>query len=328
MGRNEAPFTLLRGEEVLLTTRPHFLGMAGLMLFWLFIGALGAAHFYFYPRFQAELLVTPGVDFLSAFFSKEAFLLGHAYDVIWVGSLVLPLVIMAVFRINFAYVLTLLLLIALKFLLQWKVEPKLTLPAGGHVHLENFLLLLAGLVGVIGCEFFRRGHRYYLTTHRIVARFGNFRVSERAILYSKIDDLILQQGVLGRIFDFGTLIPITSSGLGMGQDFALAGAQAGAGKGPLGAGIFAAGGKVQNVPRELSFYVLYKIKDPKQARDLIIQEMQAREFPPCRGGRLGKARGGRGDGKRPLMKESSVIPQPGGEIKKERSRSCASQRLM
>jgi hypothetical protein len=107
-------------------------------------------------------------------------------------------------------------------------------------------------------------------------------MSERSTLYSKIDDLVLQQTVLGKIFNFGTVIPITSTGLGMGQDLAIAGAGVGGGKAGVGAHVFAAGAKGQNVPRELSFYVLYRVKDPEQARDIVMEQMQARERPPAR----------------------------------------------
>jgi hypothetical protein len=53
----------------------------------------------------------------------------------------------------------------------------------------------------------------------------------------------------------------------------------GGGKGGIGAGLFAAGSKAKNVPRALSIYVLFQIKKPEEARNLIMQEMQARERP-------------------------------------------------
>ena len=284
MAQGEAmPFSPLRGEKALMVTRPHLLSMLGLGLFWVFIGAVGVAHLHYYPRLMALVQGKVQADLSPlAWLPHFDFVVRHAYDLVWVLSLLIPLVIMAIFRINFGYVLTLLGLIAANLLIQWKLEPRLNLPLGHHANLENYLLIAVGLCGVVGCEVYRRGHRYFLTTHRIVARFGAVKVSERITLYSKIDDLILQQGLLGKFFNFGTVIPITSSGLGMGQDLAIAGAQMGGGAGGragVAAGLFAAGGKAQNVPRELSIYVLYKIKDPQKARDLILEEMHARERP-------------------------------------------------
>lgn len=263
---SDAPFELMNGEELLLETRPHPFAMSGLMLFWLALGAAGVVFFGWYPEIQARLTELTGFDFVAR----------YGYDAVWFAALLVPLVTMAVFRINFGYVLTLILLLAGNVAVKWKVEPWLGLTESG---LENVMLMAVGVVGVIGVELFRRGHRYYVTTHRIVARFGSLRVSERSTLYSKIDDLVLQQTVLGKLLGFGTVIPITGAGLGMGSDMAIAGAGAGGGKAGASAGIFAAGGKAKNVPRELSFYVLYRIADPAGARNIILEEMSARERP-------------------------------------------------
>jgi len=261
------PFQLLPGEEVFLMKRPHPLAMLDLMLFWLSLALLGALYIIYYPQLSALLKGKVQIDFLVK----------HTYDVFWFVSIMLPLIIMAIFRISFGYVLTLLALIAGSVFLQWKVEPHLGLAKGVHAHLENYMLIAAGLFGMVAVEIFRRGHRYYLTSQRIVAHFGILKVIERSSLYSKIDDLVLQKGVLGGMLNFGTVIPITSSGLGMGQDLAMGGAAVGGGKSGIGAGLFAAGGKAKNVPRALSIYVLFKIKNPEEARNIILQEMQARE---------------------------------------------------
>jgi len=268
----ECPFSLLNDEELILETRPHPLAMTGLMLFWLFIMALGVLFIIYYPWLSQELAGSIKYDFPG-----KDFIVDNTYNAIWVVALLVPLLVMAIFKINFRYVLTLIALIIISIVLRWKVEPLMDLDAGRHSHLENYLLILAGALGVFGVEVFRRGHRYYLTNKRIVAYFGNIKTSERSTLYSKIDDLIVQVSLLGKLFNFGTVIPVTSTGLGMGQDMAIAGAGAGAGKMGAGAALFAAGGKAKNVPRELSIYVLYRIPDPDEARNLVMQEMQDRE---------------------------------------------------
>ncbi len=263
------PFQPLPGEEVLLMTRPHPLALLDLMLFWLSLAVLGALYIIYYPQLSAMLKEKVQIEFIVK----------HTYDVVWFVSIMLPLIIIAIFRINFGYVLMLLALAVGNVLLQWKVAPHLGLAQSAHAHLENYMLIAVGLFGVAAVEIFRRGHRYYLTSQRIVARFGILKVMERSAIYSKIDDLILQKGLLGGILNFGTVIPVTSSGLGMGQDLALGGAAVGGGKGGIGVGLFAAGGKAKNVPRALSIYVLFKIKKPEDARNIILQEMQARERP-------------------------------------------------
>jgi membrane protein YdbS with pleckstrin-like domain len=259
----------MQDEELLIAARPHPLAMFGLMVFWLGVGLLGLIYIIYYKDITEGLQAKVKFEFIAR----------HTYDFIWIASILAPLIVMAVFRINFGYVLVLLLLIVGRVLIWWKGKDWLGLPGEPYPHLENMMLIVVGAIGAIGVEVFRRGHRYYITSSRIVARFGMLRITERSTLYSKIDDLMLQKGVLGSIFNFGTVIPITSSGLGMGQDMAIAGAAAGAGKGAVGAGLFAVGGKAKNVPRELSIYVLYRIKWPEEARDLILEEMAAREGP-------------------------------------------------
>ncbi len=259
---------LMSGEEELLVTRPHPLAMSGLALFWLCVAGLGVVYIIYFQELDSWLQGLFKFEFLD--FAKR-----RAYDALWMASIILPMVVMAVFRINFKYVLTLLGLVVANVLLQWKVAPLLELQ--GHAHLENVMLIAVGIAGVTGVELYRRSHCYFLTNYRIVARMGTIKSSERSTPYSKVDDLVLQKGLLGKILGFGTVIPVTSTGLGMGQDLALAGAGAGGGKAGAGAGLFAAGGKAKNVPRELSMYVLYKVKNPEYVKNLVMEEMFARE---------------------------------------------------
>jgi len=266
------PFALMDNEEVILETRPHLLSMVGLMLFWIALAVMGVLFIVYYHDLKGLFNDYLKYDFLD-------FLSNKAYGAVWVAAILLPLVVMAIFRINFKYVVVLLLLLAARFFIWWKGREMLGIPEDPHPHIENYMLIAVGVIGAVGVEIFRRGHRYYVTNMRILYRFGSLMKSERSTLYSKIDDLILQQGILGGIFNFGTVIPITSTGLGMGQDMAIAGAGVGGGKAGAAAGLFAAGGKSQNVPRELSMYVLYKVPYPEEARDMVLEEMAAREAP-------------------------------------------------
>ncbi len=105
MATIKLPFDLMQDEDLLLITRPHPLAMLGLALFWLGVAALGVVFMIYY-------------DDLTGYLKKEAlpleslgFFAQHLYDVVWVAALLLPLIVMAVFRINFGYVIVLLVLI-------------------------------------------------------------------------------------------------------------------------------------------------------------------------------------------------------------------------
>ena len=110
---------------------------------------------------------------------------------------------------------------------------------------------------------------------------GIFGAHEREILYSKIEDLILQQGFLGKLLNYGTIIPTAASGLGTGVDASRvsAGAGVGAGKGGIGAGagITVGGERGVVAPRGRSWFILYGVPDPQRIYDLIFSQMHERE---------------------------------------------------
>src|SRR3989454_4815959 len=81
------------------------------------------------------------------------------------------------------------------------------------------LLAASSLLAIVLVEFYRRGHRYFITNHRLILSKRAFASSTiRETYYDRISDLVMSQGILGRIFDFGTIIPVSQAGLGTGQD--------------------------------------------------------------------------------------------------------------
>lgn len=81
-----------------------------------------------------------------------------------------------------------------------------------------------GALGIIGTEFWRRSHIYCLTNYRISVKSGVVKRRERSIRYNAISDLHVQQGLLGQLAGYASIVPVTNSGLGLGSDFAMAGA--------------------------------------------------------------------------------------------------------
>jgi len=49
----------------------------------------------------------------------------------------------------------------------------------------------------------------------------------REVFYDRISDLIFERSILGRILNFGSIIPLTASGIGTGMDISLIGAGVG-----------------------------------------------------------------------------------------------------
>ena len=81
------------------------------------------------------------------------------------------------------------------------------------------LTTVVGLVGLFSVDFYRRSFTYYLTDNRIVLQ-SSFLMnrSERQVRYNHIEDIKTEQGIFGTIFGYGTVLPLTGSGLGTGTD--------------------------------------------------------------------------------------------------------------
>lgn len=67
------------------------------------------------------------------------------------------------------------------------------------------LFALAALVGY----FYVQGHLYILTNRRIILSRKFITISVREIAYSEITDIIVNQGPIGRILDYGSVTPLS-----------------------------------------------------------------------------------------------------------------------
>lgn len=65
------------------------------------------------------------------------------------------------------------------------------------------------IIGFLFVDAYRRTHKYIITNQRIKLKGGVFTKRERILSHDKILDLTTKQGILGQIFDFGTITPIT-----------------------------------------------------------------------------------------------------------------------
>ncbi|MGB1697027.1 MAG: PH domain-containing protein [Thermoplasmatota archaeon] len=119
-----------------------------------------------------------------------------------------------------------------------------------------FWLALTSIPALGWMEIQRVSHSYILTNLRILFRGGTMVSMERQIRYESITDIDGKQSILGRIFGYGTLIPITQSGFGLGNDTSQANIMVGGGgsKGGVfgGIGVQAGGGKEVAVARARS----------------------------------------------------------------------------
>ena len=81
--------------------------------------------------------------------------------------------------------------------------------------------VIVSIIGFLLVELFRRSHKYIISNQRIVFKGGVITKEQRTLRYDKISDVNTKQGILGQIFSFGTIIPISQSGFGLGSDQSL-----------------------------------------------------------------------------------------------------------
>lgn len=142
------------------------------------------------------------------------------------------------------------------------------------------LMGAAALLGVVMTEAYRRGHIYILTDYRIIMKKKFISREEREITYDKITDIHVRQGILGRIFNYGTIVPISASGFGMGEDLALASTFAAANVKKAAVGFGVEGGKSVQRPRAATYFSLYGIANLRKARTIISRRrLESQEAP-------------------------------------------------
>jgi membrane protein YdbS with pleckstrin-like domain len=144
-----------------------------------------------------------------------------------------------------------------------------------NIPLFIFIYSIAvAIVGFLIVELYRRSHKYVVTNLRIIFKGGILTKRERTIRYDKIADIDAKQGILGQIFGFGTIIPVSQSGFGLGSDKTMAagGVEVGGTKARLFG--FAGGGREVQTPIARSYYELhgvYPYKDVKQLVEDLVQ---------------------------------------------------------
>ncbi len=126
-------------------------------------------------------------------------------------------------------------------------------------------LATAAVVAFIFIQAYRRGHRYLITDRRIVLAKTFWGRTARELHYDKIADLIVTTSFWGRRLHYGTIIPVSESGLGLGAD--MSGAAVGAAvktiKNITLAGAVLGGRDIQ-MPRAATYYELYGIHNPEK----------------------------------------------------------------
>lgn len=86
------------------------------------------------------------------------------------------------------------------------------------VNVASGVFALLGLVALIIGTVRRNSYTYTLNSEGIVISRELFSRNMRRIPYAAISDIEVHQGIAGRIFNYGDIVPITKSGFGLATD--------------------------------------------------------------------------------------------------------------
>jgi len=253
---------LLKDEHVEKILTPHPLSFMGLQSLWLFILLWGVLLWWLATFSQ-----------YTSILSNQLILLGTWWGVTVLAGVIASLVAIR-WRILFFYVGILLLGTIILWQTGWINDI-------GTV--KTFVLVYSIAISALfslSVFAYVKSHRYIITDLRIIFKGGIIKKRERTLRYDKITDVDGEQGILGQIFGFGTIIPITQSGFGLGSDqtFAAGGVEAQSKK--IGIFGFAGGSKEVKTPRTRSYYELHGVYPYREIRKLVEELIQGNVITP------------------------------------------------
>ncbi|MFH1055209.1 MAG: PH domain-containing protein [Candidatus Altiarchaeota archaeon] len=295
-GEKQTRLALMKDEKLLMEIKPHYLAFYDMYLIWAWIIILSLV-FITFGEELSQFLGNPMLFVTEQFESRTSVSDGNLLKNIplfsntmgWTNEFIVPindfmrsytpvgLWISVIFASAMA-------ISVLK--IEWKwiglmvgvgvVSMLLALYLEFPAEASYYFGIAFSILGISGVQMYRDCHRFYITDRRIVTevRFTAYKRNE--LSYDKINNLILEQGILGRMFDFGTIIPVTASGLGMGSDFsAVTLGAAGQVQGGPTVGVGVTGGRTVQTPRVRSMYGLYGVQEPEKVQRLLSEHMHA-----------------------------------------------------
>jgi len=248
-------------EKVLASLQPHPLAFLDFYALFAYLVSVGAIFWIFESQIKSAIsnILPIGVE--------------TVFLILWFACLVIPFLVVAVLKITWRWLFLSLGIGALGAALElyFKIAHGLQIPS-----------ILIGVIGFALTDVYRRKFDFYITDQRILVELNFVSQKRREILYSKISDLVVEKGWLGSVFKYGSVIPITESGFGLGEDVSavtVAGTGSPLPKGPK-ITTAVSGGRTVSVPRGRSFYVLFGVRKPEVVSDMISQLIHGYEEAP------------------------------------------------
>ncbi|MBS7641140.1 MAG: PH domain-containing protein [Candidatus Bathyarchaeia archaeon] len=275
---NLKDFDLFSSERVEVSLKPHPLSFLKYYLACLYLSLIAIAFHIICQWLRQNVWSNPSIAWLlNLLFSIVPGLRSEEMVslIIFWAILVLSGLLMGVLWVSKMPLLYMILIGASGTILEIYLYPE---PAT-----KSAILFLSTVIGLILVDIYRRGHEFLLTNYRIIAIKRFIGKEVREVMYDKISDLYMHQGLLGRIFNYGTIIPVSESGFGLGEDASLATASAGTIAKGGSIGITVGGKRSVSRPRAATYFSLYGVPDPRRIRGIIGSKMlEMKEAPILR----------------------------------------------
>ena len=261
----------IEGEEVLIKTKPHVFAFMGSYILWTYIFIVTSLFMLKWEFISSIIIERVSWIKLFPWISNMFNPVIIAY-ILWSLLIMVPLIAISIRRIMWRYVgigiLIVLAPIVTSYILGIGIE---------KLYIEPLIMSFIALIAV---EIHRRSHNYIVTNRRIILEYKSpFKHERRDVLYSRLQDIVLEKSALGKLFNFGDIIPITASGIGTGEDSAAVSVGGGIVRG-IGVGVAISGIRGVKVPRSRSYYILYGVPNPERVYDKIIEGIKSSEEAP------------------------------------------------
>jgi hypothetical protein len=210
-------FNLIPGEDLMQIHRPSLFAFAGMYIMAVFVGAVH----YLWTFMPNSLSGDPSVieellfDFISSSIGES---IGFPFVMLFLAWLNRWMNISSSTK---WFTGTMIIIAALPFT-AWIINA-FWADSPANIFDGSYPYEMAGIFWIaflsINVFYFQRSFIYAITTDAVIFR-KDFMLtnSVRRILYSNFTDVIVQQGPIGTIMGYGNVVPLTGSGLGLGEE--------------------------------------------------------------------------------------------------------------
>jgi len=198
---------LLHDEEIDIVLKPHLLSFAKYHLFFIFLIIIIPFLQRLHLLLESDASISSAIRFLGVTLSGlgmniiDTFFIFSFWIILiiigWIGKRLLHRRALMLYIISVAASGTI-----LEFYLSIK---SLEMPFIQRPYVKLALLAVTAILSMSLVEIHRRKCRYIITNRRIIIREG-LTFKEKEITYEEIFRIQVNQGILGRIFNFGTII--------------------------------------------------------------------------------------------------------------------------